>query len=118
MKLVNKIVLAILFLLSVNVFAEVEGIPYINSSGKLAGRGDNPTTVLTSDMTTWENDSEKPTEVHWYIASEDIELSERIVVNRRVYLILADGATLTASKGITVSEGADFRGIINMCGSI
>ncbi|MBB5217819.1 hypothetical protein HNP77_000163 [Treponema rectale] len=57
-------------------------------------------TVITSDLTGWDNG--------WYLVDSDIEISERITVSGSVNLILCDGATLTASKGITVSSGNTF----------
>ena len=41
----------------------------------------------------------------WYVLKESKPISDRITVNGTVNLILCDGATLTASSGITVSEG-------------
>lgn len=41
----------------------------------------------------------------WYVVNGEITVSERITVEGVVYLILADGAHLTASGGITVNEG-------------
>ncbi len=41
----------------------------------------------------------------WYILESDVTVSERITVSGTVNLILADGYTLTANKGIDVSSG-------------
>ena len=41
----------------------------------------------------------------WYYAGGSVTLSDRVVVTGNVRLILGDGFTLTASKGIQVSEG-------------
>lgn len=41
----------------------------------------------------------------WYLASGDVTLSERVTVSGTVTLILADGANLTAEKGIEVLSG-------------
>lgn len=38
----------------------------------------------------------------WYVVSQSVEIQGRITVRGNVHLILADGQTLTASRGITV----------------
>ncbi|MCQ2097392.1 MAG: leucine-rich repeat protein [Fibrobacter sp.] len=58
-------------------------------------------TKVTGTMTTWD--------AGWYIVSGDVGISERITVNGEVHLILADGATLNANSGITVSASAGFN---------
>ena len=57
------------------------------------------TTVTSSTPTAWGN-ADTPT---WYVVSETTTISDRITVNGEVNLILADGAKLTASKGINVT---------------
>ena len=42
----------------------------------------------------------------WYVVGEDMTITERILVGGTANLILCDGVTLTASKGITVNEGS------------
>ncbi len=44
----------------------------------------------------------------WNIVKGNVEFAERIVLPGSVNLILEDGATLTAKKGITVAESGDF----------
>ncbi len=51
-------------------------------------------TVVTADTTTFEDGK-------WYVVSNSVTVSSRITVTGTVNLILCDGATLTASKGIT-----------------
>jgi hypothetical protein len=55
-------------------------------------------TVVTADTTTFEDGK-------WYVVSNSVTVSSRITVTGTVNLILCDGATLTASKGITVNSG-------------
>ena len=55
-------------------------------------------TVVTADTTTFEDGK-------WYVMSNSVTVSSRITVTGTVNLILCDGATLTASKGITVNSG-------------
>ena len=53
---------------------------------------------LQSTTTSWEDGK-------WYVVPDNgVTISERITVTGTVNLILTDGATLTASKGITVSN--------------
>lgn len=58
----------------------------------------NPTT-LASDTTAWGDGN-------WYVVpANGVTISDRISVTGTVNLILTDGNTFTASKGITVAEG-------------
>ena len=52
-------------------------------------------TVVASDSTTWSSG--------WYVVNTDTTISSRVTVSGTVNLILCDGATLTASKGITLT---------------
>ena len=54
-------------------------------------------TVMTSGTTTMNSG--------WYIVYSNVTISDRITVNGTAHLILCDGKTLTASKGITVNNG-------------
>ena len=68
---------------------------YVDGSGK--SQTVNATELATS-TTSWTNGS-------WYIAPEGgLTISGRITVNGTVNLILRDGATLTASAGITTTN--------------
>ena len=51
-------------------------------------------TVVYDTTTVWE--------AGWYVVNQDVQIEDRIEVKGTVNLILCDGATLTASKGITV----------------
>ncbi|MBQ6757067.1 MAG: S-layer homology domain-containing protein [Oscillospiraceae bacterium] len=56
-------------------------------------------TVVTDSTTAWE-------EGKWYVVNSDVTIdNSRITVSGTANLILCDGATLTASKGITVNSG-------------
>ena len=83
------------------------------------GRSDAYTTV-TSSTRTWSNG--------WYVAEGNVTITRRVTVNGSVHLILKDGATLNANKGITVesgksltiyaqSENPDNQGALNATGS-
>ena len=41
----------------------------------------------------------------WYVLSESATIDTRVTVTGEVHLILCDGATLTAPKGVSVNEG-------------
>lgn len=54
-------------------------------------------TVVTDSITTFENGN-------WYVVNADVINKKRITVNGTAHLILVDGKTLTANKGITVAD--------------
>lgn len=103
----KRILTSLLFLcLLISLFpaaalAAVDGtennVPYID-----AETGNSKTceqaTVLTSLVSEWETG--------WYLCNTDTTIDTRIEVNGTVNLILGDGATLDALKGIHVPEGA------------
>ena len=56
-------------------------------------------TPITNDSKTWD--------AEWYVVTADTEIKDRInVTGKKVNLIIRDGVTLTADKGITVPEGS------------
>ena len=74
-----------------------EPVPYVNA----AGQDMEPVKTYTpvkADTTAWD--------AEWIVVTEDVTVTERITVSGSVNLILCDGATLTAPKGITV-EGSN-----------
>ena len=58
----------------------------------------------SSAPTTWGTSGE----TSWYVARGEVTINDRITVTGNVHLILADGAELTASKGIQVASGNSF----------
>ena len=58
-------------------------------------------TPVTSGATAWNGG----TDGAWYVVNSNVTIASRITVTGDVKLILCDGATLTASEGITVNEG-------------
>ena len=59
-------------------------------------------TVVTSGTTTMNEG--------WYVVNSDVTVSDQIIVEGNTNLILMDGCTLTASKGISyVSNGKSFN---------
>ncbi len=76
--------------------AYAAGVSYVDGSGTTQTVD---ATELATSTTSWTNGL-------WYIVPEGgLTISGRIAVNGTVNLILRDGATLTASAGITVTVG-------------
>lgn len=73
--------------------AWADDVSYIDADGSSKS---HDATALAGSETGWTG---------WYVASGAVEISNRVVASGEVYLILADGATLTIPKGITVTEG-------------
>lgn len=58
--------------------------------------GSQTSYTVVTDQTEWNDGG-------WYVVNSDVTIANRITVSGTVNLILCDGATLTASKGITVT---------------
>ena len=86
-------------LLPATALAE-DGVSYVDVDG-VEKNCDNATEV-TSATTTWTATDEQKA---WYVVSDDVEIADRITVTGNVHLILEDGTTLTAKKGISVTSG-------------
>lgn len=55
-------------------------------------------TPVTSTTTSWTNEK-------WYVVNTDVTISSYITVTGDVHIIICDGYTLTAQKGIYVADG-------------
>ena len=66
-----------------------------------ASTGRTEYTIVSSE-TTWGGDGQ----TKWYVVNSNITISDRITCSGNVHLILCDGYTLEATKGIKVNEGA------------
>lgn len=55
--------------------------------------------VVEDEITSWNGEGGEA----WYVVNEDAEISERVEVSGAVNLVLCDGVTLTAEKGIHVT---------------
>lgn len=55
--------------------------------------------VVGDETTSWNGEGGEA----WYVVNEDAEISERVEVSGAVNLVLCDGVTLTAKKGIHVT---------------
>ena len=77
---------------------------YANEAAAIAG---NTTTgsctdyTVVSDQTAWGEAGQ----TKWYVVNSSVTIADRITVSGDVHLILSDGCTLTASKGIGVTNG-------------
>ncbi|MBR3562140.1 MAG: InlB B-repeat-containing protein [Oscillospiraceae bacterium] len=77
---------------------EKEPVAYIDADGSTKQTGTDYTYVRES-IKSWGDESA----AKWYVVDKDVTIDERITVTGDVRLLLCDGATLTASKGITVT---------------
>lgn len=55
--------------------------------------------VVEDETTSWNGEGGEA----WYVVNEDVEIGERVEVSGAVNLVLCDGVTLTAEKGIHVT---------------
>ena len=76
--------------------ANAAGVSYKNANGVMQTTTETVNSV-GSNNTYWNTG--------WYQVSSAVPIKERVTVTGDVHLILCDGMTLTAEKGITVSEG-------------
>ena len=83
----------LLALMLLTATAWADDVNYIDANGD--PQSHDATTLAGSD-TGWTG---------WYVASDEVEISDRVVVTGEAHLILSDGAMLAIPKGITVTEG-------------
>lgn len=76
-----------------------EAVTYLDASG--VAQTCTEYTVIENTSTTWESG--------WYVTDKDVTINDRITVKGEVHLILLDGITLTAAKGITVPSDGTFH---------
>ena len=81
----------------VNLLAE-NGVSYLDKNGSKQ-TADN-VTVVESSTTAWNGG--------WYVVNSPVTIDSRVSVSGEVHLILADGASLTANRGINVAENNSF----------
>ena len=102
-KILTLLCLALLFTLLPGAGAYADGVSYLYYESEEAAIAQSPLTGTAANCTpvtasaaavTWNSG--------WYAVNSDVTISERITVSGDVHLILCDGATLTAQKGITV----------------
>ena len=76
--------------------ATTSNISYLDENGTKKSTS-GTVTVIDSNSTSWSNG--------WYVVQGNVTISSRVTVSGSVNLILADGASLTATSGIQVSSG-------------
>ena len=97
----KRIVLAILLavIMTVSLFAvgaaADNSVPYVDADG--TPQTCTSATEVTANDTKWTGG--------WYVAEGSIKLGSRVSVSGNVSLILADGCTLNATRGISVTSG-------------
>ena len=85
-------------MLPVAALAEDPEISYIDAEGST--KTCPSATAVTGSDTTWGADDNVE---HWYVVNGNVTISSRVTVTGEVHLILADGCTLNATKGINVT---------------
>ncbi len=78
---------------------EKSAVSYIDANGEEKQTGTDYNNVRATIVKWGTVDTET-----WWVVDEDVTIAERIAVNGTVNLILCDGATLTANKGITFAS--------------
>ena len=80
-----------------NALATINDVTYLDENGS-EQTADN-VTVVDSSMTEWQGG--------WYVVNSNITIDNRVTVSGDVHLILADGAKLTANRGVQVPYPKD-----------
>ena len=73
-----------------SLYATVRNIQYLDADGST--KRANTTTVVESNSTTWSGG--------WYVVNKNVTIGSQVTVSGNVYLILADGCTLTVNGSI------------------
>ena len=86
------------FLLFVSLLAlfavQAQDVTYLDASGAQQTLSSGNYTVVT-DQTAWTSG--------WYVVNADVTIDSRITATGDVHLVLKDGVTFNAKKGITVN---------------
>ena len=98
MKTFKYLLISLVLLLTATVNAEE--LSYLNENGELT-KLTGASTSVTSSLTSWSDG--------WYVVDESVTISDRIQVSGTVNLLLKNGVTLTAEKGINVASGTSFN---------
>lgn len=96
---ISRFIAALAIILLTAQGAWADGISYLDATG--TQQSCTTYTTVESSSTSWNSG--------WYVVSSSTTIADRITVSGTVNLILCDGATLTASKGITVGSSATFN---------
>ena len=86
----------------ISLLSTQENVSYIDPTKEQTAQTCDSATVVTETDTAWgASDSQE----HWYVVNSNVTINTRVTVTGDVHLILKDGFTLNATKGINVSEG-------------
>ncbi|MBQ0097870.1 MAG: hypothetical protein KBS62_02900 [Oscillospiraceae bacterium] len=83
------------------IFEHDPDISYMDENGKTTYLPAEDVTIFTPDMKTLSN--------KWYLIEGSYTLEDRLQIKGDVNIILADGCSLTATKGINVGQGNGYR---------
>ena len=88
--------------LSLTAYATEDPVSYVyytvsGTTATMHTDGSQTSYTVVTDQTSWDDGG-------WYVVNSDVTIADRITVSGTVNLILCDGKTLTASKGITVNS--------------
>ena len=86
----------------ISLLSTQEDVSYIDPTEEQTAQTCDSATVVTETDTAWgASDSQE----HWYVVNSNVTINTRVTVTGDVHLILKDGFTLNATKGINVSKG-------------
>ena len=85
----------------ISLLSTQENVSYIDPTKEQTAQTCDSATEVTESDTTWGDDNNDG----WYVVNSNVTISTRVTVTGDVHLILKDGFTLNATKGINVSEG-------------
>lgn len=86
----------------ISLLSTQEKVSYIDPTKEQTKQTCTSATVVTETDTAWgASDSQE----HWYVVNSNVTINTRVTVTGDVHLILKDGFTLNATKGINVSKG-------------
>ena len=86
----------------ISLLSTQENVSYIDPTKEQTKQTCDSATVVTETDTAWgASDSQE----HWYVVNSNVTINTRVTVTGDVHLILKDGFTLNATKGINVSKG-------------
>ncbi len=105
MSMIGMIIMLLVGLFSLPVLASesVDYLYYADEDAAISGTtttGSRTDYTVVSNQTTWGTSGQ----TKWYGVNSSVTISDRISVSGDVHLILSNGCTLTASKGIGVND--------------
>lgn len=95
----------LLSMLPVTAGAEGDEVPYLDENGNKTSTAPDVTVTEINDENASDEWSAEENSEAWYVVSSSVTIEDRITVTGEVHLILADGCTLNAKKGISVTAG-------------